>query len=83
VSLSETRIVLFEKAGFKKNFHVLLDEIEMHINDSKRGNNKCILISPVCVKHKLVKKILNENGYIVTISYNSYNSGQKTKISWY
>jgi len=77
MSLSETRIVLFEKAGFKKNFHVLLDGIETHINDSKRFNNKCVLISPVWIRNKLVRKILYENGYRIykELAY-------EVKISW-
>ena len=61
--LSETRIVLFEKAGFKKNFYEMLDEIEIRINDSKGGNNKFVYIPKGWVKHKLIRKILEENRY--------------------
>ena len=74
--LSETRIVLFEKAGFKKNFHALFEEIEMHINDSKKMRNKCIYVSQGWVEHKLVKKILQENGYKIIVGKHD------AKIEW-
>jgi len=59
--LSETRIVLFEKAGFKKNFYEMLDEIEIRINDSKGGNNKFVYIPKGWVKHKLIRNEIRIN----------------------
>jgi hypothetical protein len=76
--LSETRIVLFEKVGFKKNFHVLFDEIETHIGNSKRGNNKCVFVPIIWVRHKLVRKILKENRYRISCEGNSLQA----LISW-
>jgi len=78
MALSETRIVLFEKAGFKTNFHICLDEIETQIINSKKGGNPCVFTSRVWTRHKLIQKILNQNGYTVTERENNL----ETKISW-
>ena len=91
--LSETRIVLFEKEVlfekdvFNRNFHAMLDDIECSIKNSKRGNNKCVYISALWTRDKLIRKILNQNGYTVTTGMyletaRGRNNVLETKISW-
>ena len=82
--LNETRIVLFEKAGFKKNFYEMLDEIEIRINDSKGGNNKFVYIPKGWVKHKLIRKILEENRYKINSlsDTRSMYTDMEVSISW-
>jgi len=79
--LSETRIVLFEKFELK-NLRVaaMLDDIEVLINISERGNNKSTIINSLWLKHRLIRKILKENRYRITICYNG--NPLRGLISW-